>query len=91
MNDDQNTAWFRPRRYGYGAGLPIAWQGWVALGLLLLVVIAPSFFLFLIPPPYRIVAMIGSLFIALCATGIFLALCRNHTYGGLRWRWGDRE
>ncbi len=21
--------WFAPKRYGYGAGLPIAWQGWV--------------------------------------------------------------
>jgi hypothetical protein len=20
--------WFAPKRYGYGAGLPITWQGW---------------------------------------------------------------
>jgi hypothetical protein len=24
-------AWFAPKRLGYGAGLPIAWQGWVLL------------------------------------------------------------
>ncbi|NCU11995.1 MAG: hypothetical protein GXC70_07540 [Sphingomonadaceae bacterium] len=24
-------AWFAPKRIGYGAGLPIAWQGWVLL------------------------------------------------------------
>ena len=20
--------WFAPKRYGYGAGMPISWQGW---------------------------------------------------------------
>lgn len=23
--------WFRAKRFGYGAGLPIRWQGWVLL------------------------------------------------------------
>jgi hypothetical protein len=23
--------WFAAKRYGYGAGLPIAWQGWALL------------------------------------------------------------
>jgi hypothetical protein len=23
--------WFRAKRYGYGAGLPIKWQGWVLM------------------------------------------------------------
>ena len=23
--------WFAPKRYGYGTGLPIAWQGWALL------------------------------------------------------------
>jgi hypothetical protein len=22
------TEWFEAKRYGYGSGLPIAWQGW---------------------------------------------------------------
>lgn len=25
--------WFRPKNSGYGAGLPIAWQGWAMLAL----------------------------------------------------------
>ena len=25
--------WFRPKRRGYGAGLPIAWQGWLVMAL----------------------------------------------------------
>lgn len=24
-------AWFRAKRYGYGWGLPLTWQGWVVL------------------------------------------------------------
>ena len=23
--------WFRPKRFGYGSGLPITWQGWVLM------------------------------------------------------------
>jgi hypothetical protein len=25
---DDGPEWFAPKRYGYGAGLPISWQGW---------------------------------------------------------------
>lgn len=39
MMDMDDGAWFAPKRQGYGAGLPIRWQGWVVLGAYLLVVI----------------------------------------------------
>lgn len=39
MRDDDDAAWFAPKRFGYGAGLPIAWQGWVVLAAYLAVVI----------------------------------------------------
>lgn len=31
-NEANDGAWFAPKRLGYGAGLPIAWQGWLLLG-----------------------------------------------------------
>ena len=31
--------WFRAKRYGYGAGLPFKWQGWVLLLLHMALVI----------------------------------------------------
>lgn len=31
MNDVKDGAWFAPKRFGYGSGWPIAWQGWVLL------------------------------------------------------------
>lgn len=31
--------WFAPKRYGYGAGLPISWHGWaLTIGFLALVI-----------------------------------------------------
>ena len=30
MSDDPE--WFAAKRYGYGSGLPIAWQGWAVIG-----------------------------------------------------------
>ncbi|OCJ02414.1 hypothetical protein A6U86_32025 [Rhizobium sp. AC27/96] len=27
----RQSAWFRVKAYGYGAGLPCSWQGWAAL------------------------------------------------------------
>ena len=40
MSDD-GPEWFAPKRYGFGSGMPISWQGWavtlgfIAIGLLL--------------------------------------------------------
>ncbi len=33
MPDEHNAYWFPAKRYGWGWGLPTAWQGWVVLGL----------------------------------------------------------
>jgi hypothetical protein len=76
--------WFAPKRFGYGAGLPIAWQGWVLLlayiglamaGAALLAPAKPLLFL--------------SLFLPL--TAIFVLVVARTTRGGWRWRWGDKE
>ena len=33
MTDQNNdAAWFAQKRFGYGAGLPLTWQGWALLG-----------------------------------------------------------
>jgi hypothetical protein len=33
MSMDEQKYWFRAKRYGWGWGLPITWQGWAVLGL----------------------------------------------------------
>jgi len=34
--------WFRTKAFGYGAGLPCSWEGWVALAVFVGLAIAPS-------------------------------------------------
>jgi hypothetical protein len=33
MNTNENRIWFPAKNYGWGWGLPCAWQGWIVLGL----------------------------------------------------------
>ena len=37
--------WFAAKRYGWGWGLPVAWQGWVVLVVWLVIVMSVSLFL----------------------------------------------
>lgn len=79
--------WFAVRRYGYGAGRPIAWQGWLLMfnyvsvlaGLGVLASKAGE----ATPFPIAIVLLI--------ATAAFLEITRRRTQGKWQWRWGDRD
>jgi hypothetical protein len=75
--------WFAPKRYGLGAGLPIAWQGWAVLALYAAVVAADSLLI-----RRSIVAYVA---ILAAATVTLLIVCANKTRGGWRWRWGGRD
>ncbi|GAB6853757.1 hypothetical protein [Asaia astilbis] len=82
-------AWFAAKRYGYGAGMPIAWQGWIALFSLMAVVSLPFYALVFLP-----VSQPGLVISALCVVDLlaiiaFGWICRSRTEGGWRWRWGD--
>jgi hypothetical protein len=82
MSDD-GPEWFAPKRFGYGAGLPIAWQGWVILlGYIAITVIA----LGLVPRrPIVMLAVIVPMTVAL------VVITARTTRGGWRWRWGDED
>ena len=76
-----NDDWFRPKRVGYGAGLPIAWQGWVlTLGYMLIAIASGTF---LLP-----VSAIGFGAVMVGATLAFLLIAARKTEGGWRWRCG---
>jgi hypothetical protein len=75
--------WFAPKRYGYGGGVPVAWQGWViTLAYLVTVVGATQL---LIRSPWAMGSLIAT------ATAVFLIVVVKNTRGGRRWRWGGRE
>ncbi|MGK6320875.1 hypothetical protein [Sphingomonas sp. DT-204] len=79
-----DDAWFAPKRYGFGAGLPIAWQGWVTLAIYSAIVILTGGALV---PRHPVPAVV----IILAATAAFLVICAHHTRGGWRWRWGGED
>ena len=78
MND--GPEWFAAKRYGWGAGLPIAWQGWAlsaAYGLLA--------FLAWHMLREEVLAFVSVL---VPLSVIFMTICARTTRGGWHWRWG---
>jgi hypothetical protein len=73
--------WFAAKRYGYGAGLPIAWQGWAVL-IAFLLSIGGAAWLFGTDD-------LRGLAIVVPATIALLIVTARTTRGGWRWRWGD--
>lgn len=76
--------WFRARKYGYGSGLPLRWQGWaVLIGYMLIVTAAAG----LLAPR----TIVGFLLVIGVSTAFLFTICRSRTRGGWRWRWGDES
>ena len=75
--------WFAPKRYGFGAGLPIAWQGWAVLLAFILLIVAIGLGL-----DGRPALQASILFPAIAA---LLLITARTTRGGWRWRWGEKE
>ena len=75
--------WFAPKRYGYGSGLPICWQGWaVTFAFVATAIVAGVRFK---DQPLTLVAIMIPVTFLLC-----LVAART-TRGGWRWRWGGEE
>jgi hypothetical protein len=80
---DDGPEWFAPKRFGFGAGLPIAWQGWAIL--LAFIAVTVLLVLTLGERPIAFVAIIIPLAVA------FMVICARTTRGGWRWRWGEED
>lgn len=77
-----NDPWFAPKRYGYGSGLPTAWQGWVLTAVFIAAVLGCAVLM-------ETGQVILGLFVLIPVTAIYLWLAKRHTLGGWRWRNGD--
>ena len=75
--------WFAPKRYGYGAGLPISWQGWALTGAFIL--LACGLAMTFRDRPPMLLAILAPFAIA------FMVICARTTRGGWRWRWGEKD
>jgi hypothetical protein len=89
VRTDPTKAWFAPKRYGYGASLPIAWQGWAVLAIYFVIVLSAAFGLpkVVSNPAILLAAICG---IALLSTIALVIICAKTTKGGWHWRWGGK-
>jgi len=77
------TYWFPAKRYGWGWGMPLVWQGWVTL-ILYLGLVALSFFIF---PPHQ---NPGVFIIAAALLSVFFIVVCWVKGEPPKWRWGSR-
>jgi hypothetical protein len=79
---DEPTYWFPAKRYGWGWGLPLTWQGWVVLAAF--VVLIALGVVFLLPSS-------GLLFLYAYVAVLIVALVAVCWWKGEppRWRWGE--
>jgi hypothetical protein len=81
--DPAHHYWFPAKRYGWGWGLPIAWQGWLVLGIFVALVLSAAFFVLPRSGPLVFYGLVG--FLVAC-----LALVCWYTGEPARWRWGSK-
>jgi hypothetical protein len=84
MREDEMAEWFEQKTYGYGAGLPIAPEGWAVIGGYA----AGLLGLAAITLPARPAAFLAGK--AALTVGFVLLVART-TKGGFEWRWGDER
>jgi hypothetical protein len=79
---DKPRYWFRAKRYGWGWGLPLTWEGWVVLAVWLAIFIATI-------PLLHLRQHLGEYFFFV--TGMVVILLGVCFWKGepARWRWGD--
>ena len=82
--DDDRDIWFPAKRYGWGWGPPVKWQGWAALFVYIAVI---TIAVLKFPPSHDLVAFLA---VVLLATLAFILVC---WWKGEppKWRWGEKK
>jgi len=76
--------WFPAKRYGWGWGLPVAWQGWVVLATHLALLVLGFALIDLNANALGFLLYVGVI------TAALLVVCWRKGEPP-RWRWGSRE
>lgn len=74
--------WFKPKSHGYGAGLPIVWQGWVLMAAYVALIAGVS--MVFMGKPVILIPLV--IFAAIAPFPIYAA----RTEGGWKWRWDNK-
>ncbi|HLG86917.1 MAG TPA: hypothetical protein VKZ79_06935 [Alphaproteobacteria bacterium] len=76
-------AWFRPKRYGYGA-TPANWKGWALLAVMVAILAAMNIALL---PAHMAEWLIG----LIVWLAVLFTIATAKGSGTWRWRWGGKE
>ncbi|MFM5949201.1 MAG: hypothetical protein ACKOPM_08220 [Novosphingobium sp.] len=79
--------WFAARRFGFGAGLPIAWQGWALLAAWLALLAGIG----MLDKSGNDTARTAAFALLLAGSATFMTLVARRTRDGRRRRWGKDD
>jgi len=81
--DESPKYWFRAKTLGWGWGPPVTWQGWVAVAVFVLLLVADA----LVFPPNRDPRFVIGVFVA---CGLLVAVCALKGEPP-SWNWGRKK
>lgn len=84
MTDKRPQFWFGLKRYGYGWGLPVRWQGWVVLAVYIALLLGGVHVFEERVSPRVLLVYFGVL------TAILIGVVVAKGERPLRWRWGAK-
>ena len=84
------AAWFRPRRYGFGAR-PVTWQGWLLVIANIVVVLGATWIFMATNHPISASDVAVWFGLVFGTTGVVVWISYRTTDGAWRWRWGGRD
>lgn len=80
---EQKQYWFPAKRYGWGWGLPVTWQGWIVLVAYFVLLVAGV----LLFPPTRDTAAFVVYTVAITLALVAICYIKGEPPA---WRWGDK-
>lgn len=84
-SSEPDHAWFLPKRYGYGTGAPITWQGWaLTVGF-----IGAQVAIHMAFNKYAHGNHLAEATSMIILTVLLCLVAKAKTRGGWRWRWGS--
>jgi len=80
--------WFKPKKYGWGIGFPTAWQGWLAILCLVILILISAYINNIYIYSLVLKDVLRFVLDTIILSILFIVLFKEKTDGEIRWRWG---